>query len=519
MPGASPNRTSTDLTLPQAFRQLGLIGAMTVSVLAEGGCATQTPDGTDSAERVSPVPVELRERSDEVVLRVTADSELELDLGYTLTEASSEERTADGSGAALQGGAAVALVGCHPQWSLLWVFTCPGGAVVGAGVALVGSAGAAIYGGTTAWSREEIDAAQAVMDHSRQQTNLANELRERLIHTLHETGSTTLVHKEPEAIALREPTPDRASPVVLAIDIEHFVVSEIGDVSPDLWIDFEVSGGLYEFPANRPAYERKWRLEAELGNFYDLVSAGGLGLRNKLDAAFDEMALTIADDLFGTVKTAASNDEDDFNGEVVTVYAMTHSSTDTELSKQPTMLSSYIVYRTERGVVDTAGPTESEMSDPLKKVSLSVGILPTAFLSGTLPSTTTHEASLNAALKEFIFKKPTLNLTYDYSARDATALENYNKLWVGSAIKKEPSELQLQRAARQLDLDIIVMAWVENAWATTIIDLYVYDPATGSLYRTTGSLGRAEALAASAYSLRKSDQRVTCNADFTCQRE
>lgn len=143
------------------------------------------------------------------------------------------------------------------------MFTCPGGVVVGAGVAAVGSAGAAVYGLTTAWSREDIDAARAVMDRSRRQTNLANALRDRISRTLHDTNTVTTVTSEP----VHGGTP----PIVLAIDIDRFIIREVGETLPDLWLEFEVAGGLYEYPDTRAAYQRRWRLDTRLGDYHELV--------------------------------------------------------------------------------------------------------------------------------------------------------------------------------------------------------------------------------------------------------
>ncbi len=172
-----------------------------VLTLVIGGCASQQSITYASQDLVAPMPIELRQRVDAVVLRVVANSEFQLDLGDTLEGASSEERAKEGAEAAVGAGGTFIAAGCNPGWAFLWVFTCPAGLVVGAGVAAAGSAGAGIYGGTTAWSRYDINAAKAAWDRSKRQLLLATELRDRLISTLHETTSTRVIENETAATA------------------------------------------------------------------------------------------------------------------------------------------------------------------------------------------------------------------------------------------------------------------------------------------------------------------------------
>jgi hypothetical protein len=378
MKRALPGSSASSFSISRVTRRSGVLVLTLVSTLAIGGCASQQPITHASQDLVAPMPIELRQRTDAVDLRVFANSELRLDLGDTLEGSSSEERTAAGAKGAMTGAGYIAMGGCYPQYALLWLLTCPAGLVIGAGVAIVGSIGSGIYGHASAWSRDDINAAKAALGQTQLQTNLANELRDRLVTTLHASGAVRVLKSDTEPIAAIRSESDGASPVVLAIDIETFDVREVGEISPDLWIDFEVSGGLYEVPDFQFLYRRGWRLSTKLGNYHALTSAGGLGLRTKLDAAFDKMAFAIAHDLFMTEMPPAPERDDDLNGVVVTSYTDQPSDTGVKASNREKTLSSYLLYLAEREIAYPKGlntqppqPTAAEFSATLAALKLS----------------------------------------------------------------------------------------------------------------------------------------------------
>ena len=519
-----------------------------VLTLVIGGCASQQSTTYASQDLVAPMPGELRQRVDAVVLRVVANSDFQLDLGDTLEGASSEERAKEGAEVAVGAGGAFIAAGCNPGWLFFWVFTCPAGLVVGAGVAAAGSAGASVYGGTTAWSRHDIYAAKAAWDRSKRQLLLATELRDRLISTLHETTSTRVIENEAAATATGQPTHDSTSTIVLAVDIEDFFVSEVGE---DLWVDFDVSAGLYEFPDTRPLYKRRWLLYTELGDHHDLISAGGLGLRAKLDAAFDKMALAITNDLFVTEKLIASDGDDELGGEVVTTYAGipgvpdVPDVPDVSCAKSPDReetLSSYRLYLVESGVADpeslntqgTTGtdaepsrPTTKEFTATLAALRLSfdrgelsgeeymqqqravvdeykgktvgtgqpdclrVAILP--FAARNPGWNSQAENDLVRFSKEFLGRKSRLKLTYSYYEPElggGPALDP-GSLWQGN-IQKQPRKPRVYAMANRLNADVALTFFharrTADGYASDLylVDVYVFDLQYKRMYHGSG---------------------------------
>jgi len=319
------------------------------------------------------MPSETPQPEESVVLRVVANSEFNLRLGNTLKGASSEELAKEGAKSAAGTGAGLALNLCNPLIGIGWILTCPAGVVVGAGVAVGGSVGAGIHGGAAAWSRTDIDMAKATWDRTKRNTILADELRDRLIETLHKSTSTRVLEAETGAEATGQPTDDSTSTVVLAVDIEDFFVSEVGEASPNLWLDFKVSGALYEFPDTRPLYIGGWYLHANLGDYYELINSGGLGLRSRMDAAFEKMAVAIANDLFTIEKPIALDGDYQPDGEVITSYAAVPT---VSCVKFPGTLSSYLLYLEENGIADTdrksSKPAAEDFSAMLAALNLSL---------------------------------------------------------------------------------------------------------------------------------------------------
>jgi hypothetical protein len=478
------------------FVKCRLLVPTLVMTLVIGGCASQQATTYASQDLVAPMPIELRQRVDAVVLRIVANSEFQLDLDDTLEGASSEERAKEGAEAAVGAGGTFIAAGCNPRWAIFWVFTCPAGLVVGAGVAAAGSAGAGIYGGTTAWSRYDINAAKAAWDRSKRQLLLATELRDRLISTLHETTSTRVIENETAATATGQPTHDSTSTIVLAVDIEDFFVSEVGE---DLWVDFEVSAGLYEFPDTQPLYKRRWLLYTELGDHHDLISAGGFGLRTMLDAAFDKMALAITNDLFVTEKLIASDGDDELGGEVVTTYAGipgvpdVPDVPDVSCAKSPDReetLSSYRLYLVESGALPAAeearGADHSRPSllpgarrglgaqarmqqqravvDAYRGKTVGIGqpdclrvaILPFAHKSPGSTGATHREGELLKFSRAFFGRRSDLKLTYSYYQPELGGGPTLDpgSLWEGGFVQKRPRTPRVYAMAGRLNADV-----------------------------------------------------------------
>lgn len=478
-----------------AIRPPALQGYLLACVLMAGGCAQKGPGDALSPERVSPVPLEIRDRVDSVVVQVAANSEFQLDLGDTL-ETSAESRTNEGVKASTKGGVGTMAVGCHPQWNVFWVFTCPAGLVVGMGVMAAGSLTSAVVGHGTAWSEEDIAAANAAFAEIQLRDKLANEFRGHLVAKLEDNETVQIALHEGDGTGLAKPFERDPSRFVLAVDVEHFFISEVGEVSPDLWVDLEVSGAIYEFPDPAALYQRRWRLYSEMGDYNNLVSGGALALQSKLSAALDEMARTISDDLFPDGHVEVPGEKGEFAGEVATLYVLTSGSASTAPLPSGDMLSSYRRYLDERGIVIASASQTAEDQGPKP---LRVGLFPAAFFSPTLPSTTVNELSVNTALQIFVDSSAALEMSFDYSKDSTKAKYTYGKIWTGSAVKKDPRVPGVRRAARLMDLDVVVMYWIKNVWAQNNMDIYVYDVAADRMHRESGLQKDKERLISQAF--------------------
>jgi hypothetical protein len=397
-----------------------------------------------------------------------------------------------------------------------------------------------------AWSRYDINMAQATWDRTKRQTLLANELRDRLIDTLHETTSTRVLQDETGAKATGQPTDDSTSTIVLAVDIEDFFVSEVGEASPDLWLDFKVSGALYEFPDTRPLYISGWHLHAKLGDYHELINSGGLGLRSKMDTAFENMAVAIANDLFTIEKPIASDGDDGLDGEVITSYAAVPT---VSCVKLPGTLSSYLLYLAESGIADTATrsskPTAEDFSAMLAALNLSfergelsdeehmqkqraivneytgrtgadspqmtvrgipvwqelqrgcvlrVAILPFAARGrGGGTGATQREGDLIRFSEEFLDSRGGFKMTYSYYQPEISvgAALDPGSLWEGN-IQKLPRKSEIYAMADKLDADVALTflhaGRTADGYAYDLysVDVYLFDLEYERMYHDSG---------------------------------
>jgi hypothetical protein len=328
------------------------VGLVLLSLRAVTGCATAT------VEPIAPPSANLRQQINTVELRVmtkSAPNWRATDSLKTDPEYQANQRT-NADAETLGDGYDAIVFGCDPSWNYLLMLTCPGAMVVGLGMAIADTVEAGDYGAATAHNQDDVKAATASLDRSLLETRIADELRGRLVSTIRESTSIEVLSDDTSREDTKAKVGDRSSVIVFALDIERFTMIREGQDSPDLRLEFTVTGAIYEFPRFHPRYERRWHLYSNLGDFYSLTDSGAIGLRQELDDAFDKMAATIVDDIFVTQASTQWSSGTVVGDSVVTLYGFEQSpvaeSSSTTIPSGT--LGSYIRYQAAHGNVDAA---------------------------------------------------------------------------------------------------------------------------------------------------------------------
>lgn len=131
--------------------------------------------------------------------------------------------------------------------------------------------------------------------------------------------------------------------------------------------------------------------------------------------------------------------------------------------------------------------------------STMVALLPPAFFAVTSPSNAQEELEIYGAIRRFIQSKASLKVSFDYAGRHRVASSATDSVWQGSVVKKKPDGPKMRALGEELEVDVLVLAWIKRMWARTEIDLYVYDVANGRMYEGTGHLGDARQLVESMF--------------------
>ena len=318
---------------------------ISIYLLAATGCAATGSSEPEREKPVLPTPAASHSVPGSIGLRVFAADELEVDTGDTLSGSSAEEITSEWAAKSAGTGLGVAASLCNPAIGVAWILTCPGGVVVGAGIAFVGSVGSAVYGGTTALNEEEMDTARAAFNRTQQSTQLANAINRRVADALRAATHTTVIGPDPDHGNARASIETPAPTLMLALDVDHAALSTTGKVAATLWIDLQISGGLYQPPATDAIDRRIWRLNTELGSLRDLAAYGGQGLQDRLDDALDAVAVTIVDDLFMPGPPRSPEDGDSFRSDVVSIQSLAPGERDI-------VPGAYMLYLGERAPVE-----------------------------------------------------------------------------------------------------------------------------------------------------------------------
>ena len=144
-------------------------------------------------------------------------------------------------------------------------------------------------------------------------------------------------------------------------------------------------------------------------------------------------------------------------------------------------------------------PQQAEEAADTTTSPLRVGILPPAFLNPTLPSNTDKEMDIYSEIHRYIHSKPNFDVSYDYGARYGAGPLDTHAVWQGSVVKKVPDKAKMRAIGEELAVDVLVLAWITGNKTNTIIDLYVFEVASGKMYHDTNALGRAKGLVASTF--------------------
>ena len=282
------------------MRSLRSGACLSALALALVGCAT------NPIPTVEPPSAALRARMKEgVVIRAVPTSSAGTFAKDPLlrgTGQSTGYAAKKGAKVGVQGGAAVAAVGCNPAWAGLWLITCPvglaAGVVVGVGGAAVGGVAGAAYGAAKAHTKEQVDAATAALDASLREMKPDQALREELVAaTRHKTAVTVRDDMTPgNAEGMRRS--DDLFPIIVALRVDEFMVVRRGALTPELSLQLQASATLYDAPETGRRYERSWAFDTRLGDFYELTDHGAAGLKRALDAALKVTAATMVNDLF-----------------------------------------------------------------------------------------------------------------------------------------------------------------------------------------------------------------------------
>lgn len=130
-------------------------------------------------------------------------------------------------------------------------------------------------------------------------------------------------------------------------------------------------------------------------------------------------------------------------------------------------------------------PISAVASEP---ESLRVAILPMAFVNPTLPSNAEKELDANRAIRSYIRDEPALFLAFDYMDKSDSVPANAYSVWEGPMTKKRPDEYKLREVAKEMEVDVLVLAWISGNRARPELDLYVYDINKEKLHEGTGNL-------------------------------
>lgn len=328
--------TKIRLTGPPRVTARNLGACLLALAMALGGCA--------SRPMADPPSGELRQRMDQVVVRVFVEAKPRVDAADTLlvgAEAGAEYAAKNVAKAGAKTGLGIAYVGCHPEWlrgGALWLITCPAGlvagAAVGVGTAVVGGAGGAVYGAAQAPTRDEIDKAASTLDKALIDLKLANAFREQFISATQTHTGVRIIADHPPDPAMRRRSDERLFPVIVAARIDHFRIIREGRLTPDLSLEISVSADLFDAPEAGRRYTRSWSFLATLGNFYTLTEEGGAGLLREIDAALGTMAVAIVEDIFLSTDPAPIHSGKPAAGTVVTLSAAAIASTQEWFTEQ-----------------------------------------------------------------------------------------------------------------------------------------------------------------------------------------
>lgn len=282
------------------MRSLRSRACLIALALALAGCAT------NSIPTVKPPSAALRARMEEgVIVRAVPVGPAGTFARDPLLKGSGQSAgyaAKKGAKVGVQGGAAVAAVGCNPGWTGLWIITCPvgiaAGVVVGVAGAAVGGVTGAAYGAANAHSKEQAGAAMAALDASLKEMKPGQALREQVIAaTRHETTVTVRDDMTP-GNAEEMKRGDDSFPIIVALQVDEFMVVRRGALTPELSLQLQTSAALYDAPEAGRRYERSWAFDTKLGDFYALTDHGAAGLKRAIDAALKVTAATMVNDLF-----------------------------------------------------------------------------------------------------------------------------------------------------------------------------------------------------------------------------
>jgi hypothetical protein len=148
-------------------------------------------------------------------------------------------------------------------------------------------------------------------------------------------------------------------------------------------------------------------------------------------------------------------------------------------------------------------PQQGEEAAGTTTSPLRVGILPPAFLNPTLPSNDDKESGIYSEIRRYIHSKPNFDVSYDYGARYGAGPLDTHAVWQGSVVKKVPDKVKMRAIGEELAVDVLVLAWITGNKTNAIIDLYVFEVASGRMSHDTDGLGRAKGLVASTFAFVK----------------